>query len=667
MRLFIVESPGKVKTIQSFLPRDFVVKASVGHCFQIERSNNSIDLENNYTPKYVPIEGKSKVIAEIRRLAKDAEEIYLATDADREGAAISWLLAEYAMNKADKKKIKRIIFREITKTAILDAIEHPMTLDDQKDLFNAQQARSILDMLVGFKISPVLWTKVKSGTSAGRVQSIGLKLIVDRQREIDKFVPKEYWTIPAIFQNTNKETLKALYHSETELPNKLIVDKIKSEIDGLTDWYVHSIDKVAKNKSPYPVFNTSSLQQFCSSTFGWDGKYAMSLAQKLYEGGHISYHRTDSLNTSEEAIANVRKLITADFGKQYCPSKAREFKTKNKVAQEAHEGIRPTHLEKTLDQVKSCVSDLEFKMYEAIYCRFLASQMSDAELNSSKVTIKSKSTKHEFTANGQIIKFEGYLKVWKKYSNTKDEDLICVTEKEKMILKENAPEQHFTKPSAPYNTASLVKVLEEEGIGRPSTYANIVDTLLKRSYVDKDGKAFKPTELGGQICDFLVGNFQELMDTKYTARIESQLDEIANGEMVWYESVDGFYKEIKKRIIAARGAEGIKKSEMTDIDCPTCKKHKLVKRTGRFGDFYGCSGFNIKGKNRCAAMFSIGEDNMPVIKVKKEVRYLEGVVCDKCGAKIAIRTSAKTGKEFGGCSNYPKCKNLYNVDGTKMQ
>lgn len=663
MKLFIVESPGKIKTIQSFLPRDFLVKASVGHCFQIERSNFAIDIDNKYKPKYVVIDGKQKVVEEIKKLSQQAEEVYIASDADREGESIGTHLAERVIK--DPKKIRRVIFHEITKNAILKAIENPTTLN--KDLFEAQQARSVLDMLVGFKISPVLWSKVKSGTSAGRVQSIGLRLIVERQREIDKFIPKEYWTLPALFLTLNKNQLKALYHNEEEIPNGTIATQIENEVKALSDWYVDSISKTTKSKQPYPIFNTSSLQQFCSSTFNWDGKYTMSLAQKLYEGGHITYHRTDSLNISDEAISNVRKLIVSEFGKKYCPANPRVFKTKNKVAQEAHEGIRPTHLEKTLDEIGDSVTDAEFKLYEAVYARFLSCQMSDAELNSSKVTIKSKSSKHEFVANGQIIKFDGYLKVWGQYSNTKDEELPMVSENDKLVLKDIKTEQHFTKPPAAFNTASLVKVLEEEGIGRPSTYAGIIDTLVKRTYVEKDGKSFKPTELGCQICDFLIVNFPELMDVKYTARIEEELDDIANGERVWHEAVDVFFKEIRKRIDTARGSESLKKTETTDITCPTCKKNKLVKREGKYGEFYGCAGFTIRGKNKCEAMFKIGENGEPVAKEKKEQRYLEGVVCDKCGSKIVIRVSTKTGKEFGGCASFPKCKRLFSMDGQPIE
>lgn len=664
MRLFIVESPGKIKTIQSFLPRDFVVKASVGHCYQIERSNHSIDIDNKYKPKYVVIAGKQKVVDEISKLSKQSEEVFIATDADREGESIGMHIAERAVK--DPKKIKRIIFHEITKNAILKSLENPTKLN--KDLYDAQQARSVLDMLVGFKISPVLWVKVRSGTSAGRVQSIGLRFIVERQREIDKFEPREYWTIPGVFSTIKKENLKVLYQSENEIPNGTMANEIKDDVEALTDWYVDSISKTSKTKGSYPVFNTSSLQQFCSSTFGWDGKHTMSLAQKLYEGGHITYHRTDSLNISNEAVKNVRQLISKVFGKDYVPLKPRLFKTKNKVAQEAHEGIRVTHLENTLEQIKSCTTDPEFKLYEAIYSRYLSCQMSDAELNSSKVVIKSKSVqKHKFTTNGQIIKFEGYLKVWGKYSNTKDEDLPKICENDKLDLKEVKSEQHFTKPPAAFNTASVVKILEEEGIGRPSTYAGIVDTLIKRTYIEKEGKSFRPTELGCLVCDFLIANFPELMDTKYTARIEEQLDDVANGDCVWHEAVDVFFKEIRKRIVDARGTESLKRHEVTNITCPTCKKNKLVKRTGKYGDFYGCAGFSIRGKEKCTANFKIGDNGEPIAKEIKELKYLEGIVCDKCGSKIAIRISSKTGKEFGGCEKFPTCKRLYTMEGEPIE
>lgn len=660
MKLFIVESPGKIKTIQSILPKDFIVKASVGHCFQIERSDYGIDVNNNYTPKYVPIKGKQKVIEELKKLAKEADEIYIATDGDREGESIGAHIVDKIIK--DENKIKRVIFQEITKPAILKALKNPTTIN--RDLYNAQQARSVLDMLVGFRISPVLWTKVKSGTSAGRVQSIGLRYIVERQREIDAFKPEEYWSIGADFLTPNNEVFRANYSSDIKITNEVQAKEIEGDVKKTSDWYVSSITKSTKDKTPYPVFNTSTLQQFCSSAFGWDGKVTMSLAQTLYESGYISYHRTDSLNISEEAIKTVRDFIDDKYGGKYLPSSPRLFKSKNKVAQEAHEGIRPTHLE-IFDEVKSLGSQ-EFKLYEAIYTRFIACQMADAKIDTSKVTIKSKS-KHTFVANGQIVKFDGYLKVW-KHSSTKDEELPALSEKDNLKAIKVIPEQHFTKPPAAYNTASLVKVLEEQGIGRPSTYASIIDTLIKREYITKDGKAFKPTDLGCKICDFLTANFQELMDAKYTARIEEQLDEIANGEIIWYKAVDDFFQEIKKRIAAAKHADSMKKKEETQIICPTCKVNHLIRREGKYGEFFGCAGYMIKGKGHCAAMFKIGPDGNPVTTTqKKDVRYLEGVKCDKCGSKIIIRTSTKTGKEFGGCSGFPKCKRMFSMEGEPIE
>lgn len=655
--LIIVESPGKIKTIQKFLPKDFIVTASVGHVYQI-KSDSDIDMKNNYKIKYRVCEGKAKVVKEIEELAKKADIIYLASDSDREGSAISRLIFDEIIK--DKSKTKRITFTEITKSAVLNAIAHPKDVDDELDLFHAQQARSVLDLLVGFKVSPVLWAKVSSGTSAGRVQSIGLRLIVDRQREIDAFVPREYWTLTGMFDTQKKKQLKAVYHSEGDVPNETMAKKLEYYLKATTDWHVGSITKTSKSKSPYPVFNTSSLQQFASSSWGWDGKVTMGLAQKLYEGGYITYHRTDSLNISEEAITAVRGHIVKEFGKSYCAKVPRVFKSKNKVAQEAHEGIRASHLEESLEDVKKKLDDKLFKLYEAIYVRYVACQMADANLDSSKIIIKSKTSKNEFWATGQVIKFDGYLKLWSKFSSTKDEELPDVAEKDALKLADLKLEQHFTKPAAAFNTASLVKVLEEEGIGRPSTYASIVDTLLKRLYIEKDGKSFKPTLLGCKVSDFLVKQFPELMDKKYTARVEEQLDEIANGEKVWYKTVDDFYNELKKRIVESKVVESQKKGEATDILCPKCKKNNLVKREGRYGVFLGCSGYSLKDEEKCDGIFKIGEDGLPM--EKKDVIYSEDKKCE-CGAKLIIRTGRKSGKSFLGCSKFPSCKKCYDMDG----
>jgi DNA topoisomerase-1 len=657
LKLFVIESPGKIKTIQKFVDNDVVIKASCGHTYTIS-SDSDIDFNNNYLPKYHIIEGKSKIVKEIKDLAKKADIIYFASDADREGMAISCLLRDNILSKADLKKAKRIVYNEITKSAILKAIENPVDFDE--NLFHAQQARSVLDLLVGFRVSPVLWQKVSSGTSAGRVQSIGLRLIVDRHKEIQAFVPKEYWTIKGQFKNAANNKIEAVYHNEGDIPCETTAKQLEQALNGLSDYYVASINKTTKSKQPYPIFNTSSLQQFASSSYNWDGKYCMGLAQKLYEAGLITYHRTDSLNISKEAISDVRNHIIRNYGKNYVAKQVREFKSKNKVAQEAHEGIRPSHLEYTLDDVAKRVDDKEFKLYKAIHARFVACQMNDALLDSSKIIIKSKSSKHEFWATGQVINFDGYLKVWGEFSSTKDEALISLAENEKMILESLKTEQHFTKPPAMYNTATLVKVLEEEGIGRPSTYATIIDTLIKRLYVEKEGKSFKPTELGIKVSDFLVEHFPELMDKKYTARIEDQLDDIANGDKVWYNAVDEFYQELKKRILASKAVQSLKVVEDSGILCPKCKRHNLVKRKGKFGSFYGCVGFTDK-EDKCDAIFKIGEKGEPIESVR-EKKYVEGKLC-KCGGRLVLRKGFKSGKDFSGCEKYPKCKKIYTVDG----
>lgn len=655
MKLFIVESPGKIKTIQKILPSDFIVKASVGHCFQIERTDRGIDVNNNYKVRYVPISGKSKVIEELKKLSKEAEEVYIATDNDREGESIGAHIADRIIK--DPSKIRRVVFQEITKSAILKAIQHPT--DINRDMYNAQQARSVLDMLVGFKVSPILWQKIMSGTSAGRVQSIGLRYVVEKQREIDSFIPKEYWTIEGDFNGDLIANYSAEMKNEKEKNECIVL------INAAKKWLVKNIESDKKSRIPFPVFTTSSMQQFCSTTYGWSGKKTMEVAQKLYELGKCTYHRTDSVNISVEALTEVRELISNEYGNKYLPKNPRAFKNKNANAQEAHEGIRPTHLDFSVDMARGELGSDEFKLYNAIYRRFVACQMEDAVFNHSKITIES-DNKQVFTANGQTCDFDGFLKVY-TFSNAKETILPNFKKNEEVKLLGIKDEQHFTKPPAQYNDASLVKVLEEEGIGRPSTYATIIDTLIKREYVKKDGKAFRPTDLGCKVCDFLVANFQELMDKKYTARIEEQLDEIANGDKVWQYVVDGFFTEIKKRIDGARKADSMKEAVETEIICPTCQKNKLVKRSGRYGEFYGCAGYMIKGKGKCSAIFKIGQNGEPVIQEKKEVEYLEGKVCDKCGSKIIVRTATKTGKKFGGCSKFPKCKRMFSLEGEPIE
>lgn len=667
-RLVIVESPGKLKTIQSFLDKTFIVKASVGHIFQIDPKSDAIDIENNYEPRYVMIPKKKAIVAELKKLASECDEVYIATDNDREGSGIASNIAEFIIKKKCAV-IKRAKFQEITKKAVLQGIENFTSMESELPMVNAQKARAVLDMLVGFKVSPILWKKVCAGTSAGRVQSIGLMLISQRQKEIDAFVVSEYWDISGQFSINNVE-FKANYLTKEKLLTKEQTDNLIKVINTNKIWTVKSTTKSRKKKSPFPIFNTSSLQQFCSSEFNWDGKKTMRIAQSLYEGfaigshdrtGLITYHRTDAVNISTEAIDSVRSHIKNKFGNKYLPKDAIVYKSKDKNAQEAHEGIRPSHLEFELNEIKNNLPDDEYKMYLAIYNRFVACQMSDAEFDNTKVEIVSNN--HVFTVNGQILVFDGFLKCW-SYSSFKDEELPNLNEKDVVKLLSVNGAQHFTKPPAMFNTASLVKTLEEDGIGRPSTYATIIDTLLKRQYIEQKGKSFVPTDLGKKVNDYLLVAFPELMNANFTARIEDELDEIANSKNVWYKVVDAFYKELNKRLITAHSSESTKGKDVTDIICPNCGKYKLVKRISKFGSFYGCDGYTTK---ECMSIFTIGENGEPIAKEVKEKKYLEGVVCDKCGSKIIIRKSNTTGNEFGGCSKFPSCKRMFSLEGEPIE
>ena len=661
-KLVIVESPGKIKTLQSFLGSQYRVMASIGHCYRIVKKDSAIDIDNNYEPTYELIPEKSKVVSELKTTAKKADIIYIASDPDREGEAIGYHIWHRAL-AGIKCPIKRITFNSITKSAVLAALQNPRDLD--LDLYHAQQARSVLDFLTGFKISPILWAKLSGGRglSAGRVQSIGLKLIVERQKEIDAFIKEEYWDISGKFQTDKHKSFSANYNSKEKLTNEEQTKKIASDIEKESKWLIESITKDNKSRSPAPLFHTASLQQFAAG-WGWEGKKTMGVAQKLYENSLISYHRTDSFNIDPESLKNVRDLIQSKYGSTYLSNTPRTFKSKNKAEQAGHSGILPPHLDKTPAMVRSSIDLDEAKLYEAIYNRFVACQMSDATFDTSKVTIKSGSNKHIFTANGQTMTFDGYLKVW-TYSSAKEEVLPVLKEKEVVFLESIDPQQHFTKPESKYNVSSLIKILESEGIGRPSTYSSIIEVLKARGYIDVVDKAFVPTEIGKKVCAFLMSSFPELMNIEYTAKIEDKLDDCAEGKAVWYEVVDGFYKELHKRLIEAKSAPSMRTNEATDILCPTCGKYNLVKKSGKFGEFYGCAGY--ADKKKCKATFKIGPDQKPLVLPKVEKVYLEGVKCDKCGSKMVVRTSKKTGKQFGGCSSFPRCKGMCDMDGKPFE
>jgi len=659
--LVIVESPAKIKKIQKFLGSGYVVKASMGHCYEIDpKAKDAIDINNNFQPKYIVSAKKKKTVADIKAAAKKCQTCYIASDPDREGEAIGWHLANFVVGNSCK--IKRATFQEITKSAVLAAFNS--TTDLNEDMYHSQQARAVLDRLVGYEVSPVLWKKVCSGTSAGRVQSIGLKLIVDRQNEIDAFVPEEFWEIMGLFYTDNHDELNCKYVHKGKITNEKDAKAIVASINQQGTWLIEDIGKSEKKRSVSPLFSTSTLQQFAASRFSWSGKKTMSVAQKLYENGSITYHRTDSLSISKEAMQSVRDLIGKNFGQKYLPAKPNIFRSKNKSAQEAHEGIRPTDMSCT----RTNLGADEDKLYDAIYKRFVSCQMTSAVFDTVKVTIADGNKKHKFAISGQTLKFDGFLKVW-TYGSSKDEALPQLKKSEKVTLNKVDPFQHFTKPPASYNDASIVKTMEEHGVGRPSTYASIIDTLLTRNYVVRENKAFKPTELGTLVSTYLVANFPELMDTDYTSRIESKLDDIAEGKEVWYRTVGSFYTELSKRVTAAKASASMKRAEETDIDCPECGKHKLVTRRGKFGKFYGCAGYLDK-TNKCKATFQIAEDGTPIIKEKPKVLidpYGEEVKCDKCGSPVVIRKAKASGKEFGGCSNFPRCKRMFDLEGNVIE
>jgi len=671
-KLVIVESPAKVKTISKFLGSDYIVVASYGHCYQINPKSMSIDIENGYEPEYIASADKKKVIADIKAKAKKCDMVYLATDPDREGEAIAANIRDFIIK--DSCPIQRVTFQEITKNAILEAFKKPKALDE--DMWLSQKARSVVDRLVGYGVSPVLWKKVCKGTSAGRVQSIGLKIITERQKEIDVFVPEEYWTIQGNFKLSTRDVVESKYKIKEDLKNEKDTQKIVDSINAVGTWSIKDIKETEKKNSPGPIFKTSTLQQTASSLFGWSSKKTMQTAQALYEGfsvnggdqtGLITYHRTDSLNISKEAMDICRDTIAKNYGPKYLPSKPRFFKTGNKSAQEAHEGIRPTHMEYKLSDVKRSIPADAFKLYELIYCKFLSSQMNPAVTKTTSITIESEDNKHTFTASGQRVLFDGYYAAW-RFSGGKENIMPEVNEGENVDLIKVIPEQHFTKPPAYFSDGSLVKVLEEEGVGRPSTYASIIDTLIKRQYVSRDGKKLKGEDLGRMVSDYLVSEFPELMDNGYTSRVEEKLDDIALGKSDWAKIVDDFYKEINKRILTASNKESTKKSEDSGILCPTCKANNLFIKRSRYGEFYGCGGFLEKGKNKCKATFQISPNKEPV--AKKEVEYLEGHKCDVCGSKIAVRVATKgknQGNKFYGCSGYPKCKRVFDESGNPKE
>lgn len=634
--LVIVESPSKSKTIEKYLGKDYKVVSSKGHIRDLATSGPlglGVDIENGFLPNYVPIKGKGSIIKELKKDVKDSDMVYLASDPDREGEAIAWHLKD-ALNISDNH-YKRILFHEITHDKVLEAIKNPTVIDD--NLVKSQETRRILDRIIGFRLSKLLQSKI-GAKSAGRVQSVALKLIVDREREIISFVPEEYWTITAIFPEY-EATLFKYKDKDIELKCEADANKVLERLS--STYIVESVEKKEKAKKSKFPFITSTLQQEASTKLGFPAKKTMSIAQKLYEGidlgdetvGLITYMRTDSVRLSDDFVVPARKYIEEKYGKAYVGF-AKQSKKKENV-QDAHEAIRPTSVLRTPEAVKTYLKADEFKLYSLIYKRTIASLMADAKVN--QTTIIFDNCDYKFKTTGQILIFDGYLKVYQDYESSEDRVLPEIHDKEEAVSTDISSEQHFTKPPARYTEAKLIKELEELGIGRPSTYAKIIDTIKERNYVEVVEKKFKPTEMGIETTDKLQEFFSDLINVEYTRDMEEDLDKVAEGKEVWNELLANFYKLFEPRVKSAFSDMEKKAPEETGEVCPECGS-PLVVRNGRYGEFVACS-------------------NYPTCKYIKKEEKEEVVVmdCPDCDGKIIEKTTRR-GKIFYGCTNYPKCK-----------
>lgn len=648
MNLVIVESPAKAKTIKKYLGKDFEVVASMGHIRDLPKSKFGVDVENNFEPHYINMRDKSDVIKELKKQAKKSDTIYLATDPDREGEAISWHLAQLLnLNMNDNN---RVTFNEITKTGVQNGMNNPRQIDI--DLVNAQQTRRILDRIVGYQLSPFLWKKVKRGLSAGRVQSVTVRLIVDREREIRSFVPVEYWSVDAKFTTKGKarktfpSKLVTIDGEKVELHTEEETNKILARLEG-KKFEVTNVKKKVTKKAPAPPFITSTLQQEASKRLSFQSKRTMKTAQELYEGieikgmgavGLITYMRTDSLRISDEARNSAKTYIEAKFGEKYIPDKPRVFKSKSN-AQDAHEAIRPSMPELEPDSIKDNLTADQYKLYKLIWSRFIASQMANALLDTVSIDITADNC--VFRSSGYSVKFDGFTVLYEETKDEEEEDnkiLPEINNGDIVNVKELKGNQHFTQPPARYTEASLIKTLEENGIGRPSTYAPIITTIISRYYVERDGKQLKPTQLGEVVTDLMKDHFKKIVDAKFTANMETTLDEVEKGKTNWVETLDKFYKDFEKTLKKAEtDMEGKRvkvPDETTDLICEKCGKPMVIK-IGRFGRFIACSGF-------------------PDCKnTKKIVQETKGI-CPICGQKIVLKKSKK-GRSFYGCDNYPEC------------
>ena len=637
--LVIVESPSKSKTIEKYLGNDYKVVSSKGHIRDLTTTGKfgfGVDVDNGFEPSYAPIKGKKSVITELKKLGKASNKVYLASYPDREGEAIAWHLKD-AMGLKDDD-YDRVVFNEITKDKVKESFKHPRKIDD--NLVKSQETRRILDRIIGFRLSKLMQSKT-GGKSAGRVQSVALKLIVDREREINAFIPEEYYTITGIFNDFDSE-LFGYKDDNIEVKSEEQKDKIMSELSKI--FKVESITKKDKNKKAKAPFTTSTLQQTASTRLNFPGKKTMSLAQKLYEGidigtettGLITYMRTDSIRLSDEFIKNTYAYIDKTYGKEYI-GYVKQTKNKENI-QDAHEAIRPTNINNTPDKIKQYLSNDEFKLYEMIYYRALASLMKDAKAKTTTIILDNND--YKFKTTGSVIDFDGYLKVYSKFETSEDKILPDLTGISEILSNDIEAEQHFTKPKPRYTEAKLIKELEELGIGRPSTYVKIIDTLKERDYIRLEDKKFYPTEVGIETTDKLQEFFQNIINVEYTRDMEEDLDKIAEGNKVWNKVLDNFYKNFEPLVEVAFKDMEKKAPEETGETCPECGK-PLVVRKGRYGEFIACS-------------------NYPECKYikKEEKKQVEVSKCPNCDGML-IERKTKKGKVFYGCNNFPKCKTAF--------
>ncbi len=637
--LIIVESPAKVKTIKKFLGKQYTVDATMGHLIDMPKSSLCVDVEHDYEPKYITIRGKGELLAKLKKEAKKADRIYLATDPDREGEAISWHLRnELEKDEKNKAKITRITFNEITKNAVKNALKSPRDID--MDLVDAQQARRVIDRLVGYTISPLLWKKIRKGLSAGRVQSVALRMICDREAQIAAFVPEEYWSLDAILLHGKKKLTAAFYGGEKKqaLSSEAEVDAILQKI-GKDDFIVSDIRKSERRKKAPLPFTTSTMQQEAAKSLGFATSKTMKLAQTLYEDGYITYLRTDSTRIADEADAAARSFIAAQFGEHYVNGGSGvQSKAQAEVKiQDAHEAIRPTSLELSPEEAKAKLPRDEFRLYQLIYKRFLASRMSAALYSTESVKLRA--GEYVFTLNGSKLSFDGFLSVYMTEEDKAEKDVSLpeLTVGEQLSLDSFDKEQHFTQPPAHYTEASLVKALEEDGIGRPSTYAPTIGTLLARRYIAKEKKNIFVTELGLAVDDMMQKNFPTIIDTAFTANMESLLDSVAAGKTKWKTIVENFYPDLEEAVEKAQAeVEKITiRDEETDVLCDKCGRHMVIKY-GPHGKFLACPGF-------------------PECRNTKPYVEYAGFTCPDCGAECVKRRSKK-GRIFYSCSRYPECE-----------